>query len=81
MIVSDGTDLTAMSPWRVTPIHRPAEFAPGVEGPAVPGGAEHPVGCRPSSGAYLATAWPPIPEDPICRCVGYRQKHRPDLVS
>jgi predicted nucleic acid-binding protein len=31
MIVSDDTDLTAMSPWRATPLLRPAEFASRVD--------------------------------------------------
>ncbi len=31
MIVSDDTDLTAMSPWRATPILRPHEFASRVD--------------------------------------------------
>lgn len=31
IIVSDDTDLTAMSPWRATPILRPAEFANRVD--------------------------------------------------
>jgi putative PIN family toxin of toxin-antitoxin system len=31
IIVSDDTDLTSMSPWRATPILRPAEFAARVD--------------------------------------------------
>jgi len=31
LIVSDDTDLTAMSPWRATPILRPREFASRVD--------------------------------------------------
>jgi len=31
MIVSDDTDLTSMSPWRATPILRPADFASRVD--------------------------------------------------
>ena len=31
LIVSDGTDLTAMSPWRGTPVLRPTEFASRVD--------------------------------------------------
>ena len=31
IIVSDDTDLTAMSPWRATPILRPAQFAARVD--------------------------------------------------
>jgi len=31
IIVSDDTDLTSMSPWRATPILRPAEFATRVD--------------------------------------------------
>lgn len=31
IIVSDDTDLTSMSPWRATPVLRPAEFAARVD--------------------------------------------------